>query len=106
MTYEQYWYDDPRIAGAFRKAEKLRQEREDTSAWLHGIYFARAIEATIGNAFREKGSPPAKYPELPLLAEEKERKRVSEEQEAAFAKMWMMQFCEAGKDWGKKDKRK
>ena len=106
MTYEQYWYDDPMIVGDFRKAERLRQERADFEAWLNGVYIAKAIEATIGNDFRTAGSPPAKYPELPLLAEEKDRKRVSEEQEAAFAKMWMMQFCEAGKDWGKKDKRK
>lgn len=101
MTYEQYWFDDPKIAGVFRKAEKLRQERIDAEAWLQGSYFAHAIEATIGNAFREKGQTPAKYPVLPYLAEEKEQKRVTEEQEAAFAQLWMIQFCEAGKNWGK-----
>ena len=101
MTYEQYWYDDPKIAGVFRKAEKLRQERFDAEAWLQGSYFAHAIEATIGNAFREKGQTPAKYPKIPFLAEEKEQKRINEDQEAAFAHIWMVQFCEAGKNWGK-----
>lgn len=101
MTYDQYWFDDPKIAGAFLKAEKIRQERKDSDAWLQGMYFAHALEATVCNLFLDKGKTPAKYPDIPFLAEEKKQKKKNEEQEIAFAKLWMVQFCEAGKNWGK-----
>lgn len=105
MSYEQYWYGDPLMVGAFRKAEKLRQERVDYEAWLHGIYMRDAINSSIGNAFLPKGRSPLKYPAAPLLSEENFKNRgktvKDEEQEAAFAKLWMTQMCEAGKNWGK-----
>ena len=48
MTYEQYWYGDPLMVRAFYKADKFRREREDMNAWLQGVYFKKAIEASIG----------------------------------------------------------
>ena len=101
MTYEQYWHGDPLMVGAFYKAEKLRQERMDAEAWLQGAYFKQAIESSIGNAFLAKGQTPAKYPERPYLAEEKEKAKQTEEQQTAFARLYMMQMVEAGKNWGK-----
>lgn len=101
MTYEQYWYDDPLMVRAFYKADQLRRERADTDAWLNGLYVKKAIESTIGNAFRAKGTQPEKYPGKPILTEERELKKQTEEQQKAFARLYMMQMVEAGKNWGK-----
>lgn len=38
MTYDQYWYGDVNMAKAYREADKLRQERTNTEAWLQGMY--------------------------------------------------------------------
>ena len=111
MTYEQYWYDDPLIVRAFYKAEKIRQTRLDEQAWMQGLYFQRALDSIVGNMFREKGAKPAEYPDRPLLyefkpkkAEKVEKKQTVEieEQEALWAKAWMTNFVQAGKNWGKK----
>lgn len=83
MTYEQYWYGDVWMVRAFHKADKLRQERENTNAWLLGAYVGRAIESTIGNAFRKKGAKPAEYPKQPIELFKKEK---TEEQKALEAK--------------------
>lgn len=106
MTYEQYWYDDPLMVRAFYKADKLRRERMDEQAWLHGLYMLRALDATVGNAFRQKGQQQTSYPEEPLsLTEKRERdesrKIRDEEQEATLALAWMSSFVQAGKNWGK-----
>ena len=106
MTYEQYWYADPLMVRAFYKADKLRRERIDLEAWLHGVYVREAIASSIGNAFLAKGKKPVEYPESPhLLAERIEKERLERqtiEEQTAFAKLYMMQMMEAGKNWGKK----
>lgn len=38
MTYDQYWYGDTSMVKAYREADKLRQERMNTEAWLQGMY--------------------------------------------------------------------
>lgn len=43
MTYEQYWYGDPLMVKAFLKADKFRQERQNSEAWLQGMYIYDAI---------------------------------------------------------------
>lgn len=102
MTYDQYWYDDPMLVRAFAKADKIKRERKDFYLWLQGRYFADAIASTIGNAFRDKGTEPCKYPAKPYLMEETEQQKAEkEEQEIAFADAWMNQLCEVGKNWGK-----
>ena len=107
MTYDQYWYGDVHMARAFYKADRLRQKRMNDEAWLYGAYVARAVEATICNAFRGKGDPPAKYPEEPIwdaswdkdIAEFDAARR--EENEAVFAEAYMTNMMLAGKNWGK-----
>lgn len=89
------------MVGAFRKADRMRQERNDSEAWLQGLYFSKAIESTIGNMFRSKGSKPLEYPDAPLLATQIEQQKQTEEEQKNFAAMYMMQMVEAGKNWGK-----
>ena len=104
MTYDQYWYGDPLMVRAFRKADKMRQERRDEEAWVQGMYFARALDAAVGNMFRKQGTTPSEYPNMPFLRETKPPEKPTEkqeEQEAVWAEAWMMSFVHAGKRWSK-----
>ena len=105
MTYDQYWYGDVWMVKAFREADRLRQKRENESAWLMGAYFRMAIDSTICNAFREKGSTPVRYPDKPFGSDEpekkkREKKQQQEDREATFAMAYMMNFVRAGQNWG------
>ena len=109
MTYEQYWYGDPLMARAFYLADKEKTERRDEQAWLVGSYVYKALDATVGNIFRKKGSQPAKYPEKPSLREQREKKEEAqkrkteeqEEMEQTFARAYMQNMMHMGKNWGK-----
>lgn len=101
MTYEQYWYGDVWIAKSFVESDKVRQERFDMEAWQYGVYVAKAIESTIGNAFLEKGKEPAKYPNQPMFAKAEKQNHVNEDVEVALAESYMNQMVRAGKNWGK-----
>ena len=77
----------------------------DEQAWLNGLYVAMAIDATVGNAFREKGQQPAEYPSEPKMSREIEYQldpKKKEQDEALWAEAWMNSLVEAGKGWGKK----
>ena len=105
MTYEQYWYGDPLMVRAFYKAEKLRQQRINDEAWLHGAYVLRALDATVGNMMRNKGAKPAEYPRKPIelfpVEETEYEKGKREEQDALFARAYMDSMVAAGKNWHK-----
>lgn len=107
MTYEQYWYGDPLMVRAFYKAEQLRQQRVNDEAWLKGAYVYRAMQAalSVSEFFRGKGQRPDEYPKKPIAlnaAEETEvDKEQREEQEAVYAKAYMMNMVMAGKNWHK-----
>ena len=108
MTYEQYWFDDPLMVRVFRKADIIRQQRVNDEAWLYGVYVLHALDATVGNMFRKKGSKPSEYPQNPLSIgdepekkEEKKKKEESEELEALYAKAYMSNMVLAGKKWKK-----
>ena len=98
MTYDQYWYGDPLMVRAYFQAEKIRQERADSEAWLYGLYVAKAIDSTIGNAFRKEGT--AEYPAFPLSTKKEIVDKYNEEQEALAAEAYMMQMVAAGANWG------
>jgi len=105
MTYEQYWYGDPLMVRAFYKAEQLRQQRMNESAWLYGAYTLRALDATVGNMVRKHGAKPAEYPTKPIelfkTEETKTEKSVREQQEADYALAYMTNMVMAGKNWKK-----
>lgn len=100
MTYDQYWYGDTQMARAFYEAEKLRQQIANKEAWLQGIYFYRALDATVGNVFRKTGSEPAEYPSKPLDLD-KGKAEMTEEEEETYALAYMSSMVEAGKNWKK-----
>lgn len=84
MTYEDYWYGDVFKARAFLKADAIRQERYNELAWLFGLYNAKALEATVGNIFRDENSPAISYPQEPYrrgTSEEKAKKLEAESEQ-------------------------
>lgn len=101
MTYDQYWYGDPQMARAFYEAEKLRQERTNSEAWLQGIYFLHALNATVGNMFRKTGAKAAEYPKNPFPLGGAKAPKMSEDEEELFAMAYMSSMVQAGQNWKK-----
>lgn len=100
MTYDQYWYGDPQMVRAFYETHKLKKQRENETAWLHGLYVFHAVSIALANAFREKGKSAENYPAKPFGFDE-EQKQLDEETELALAESYMKQMVRAGKNWGK-----
>ena len=77
MSYEQFWYGEPSMVIAYRKAHELRRKQENTWLWLQGMYVAEALSATVGNMF-SKGNkhqyPAEPYP-ISLVEQEERRER-------------------------------
>lgn len=83
MTYDEYWYGDVRMTGAFIEADKLRQKQKNTEMWLMGLYVYDAISrlAPILNGFAK--DPKAKdYPKMPYGEKEKKKDEPSEQEVA------------------------
>ena len=67
MSEAQYWDGDCELVVSFREAEKLRQERFNTEAWLQGMYIYDAFAriAPVLHAFAKKGTKARPYLEEP-----------------------------------------
>ena len=81
MTYEQYWYGDADMVIAYKKAHKLHIQQKNEELWLQGLYVYNAFGTVLANAFKDKGSTPAKYLEKPI---EIFPKKVSNNEEEAI----------------------
>lgn len=101
MTYDQYWYGDPQMVRAFYEAYKLKKQRENEIAWLHGLYNYQALSIALYNAFRDpkKGEKEENYPSKPIDFSKQEE--MDEEVELALAESYMNSIVRAGKNWGK-----
>lgn len=109
MSYNEYWHGEATAAKYYYEAEKMRQERVNNEAWLYGIYTLSALQATIGNMFKKQSDSPIEYPKEPIgfkMSESEKEKsdQLREEQEVAFAKLYMDNLLRVGKDWGKNRK--
>lgn len=62
MTYEDYWEREPRLVKAYREAERIKIENQNTFEWLQGKYFFDALCVALSNSFSKSK---AKYPEKP-----------------------------------------
>ena len=79
MTWSQFWEDEPKLAVAYRKADRIRKRQKNEELWLEGVYMAEALNATVGNMF-SKGNK-NQYPSepFPLTADEQQERREREE---------------------------
>lgn len=76
MTAAEYWDGDCLLVRAYRQAQRLRDEREDALAWLHGryIYDALRMVSPLFHDFVKNRPKESPYLEKPYLEMEKERK--------------------------------
>lgn len=96
MSYDEFWNGDVSMVRAYRKAQELRDKRNNQSAWLQGMYFYEAL-CDASPLFRfslKKGvvkpEPYLKEP-YPITAEEvqereeREARQREERMKVAFA---------------------
>lgn len=79
MTWTQFWIDEPELAVAYRKSEMIRKRRRNEELWLQGVYFAEALNATVGNMFSKGQKHPYPAEPFPITAAEQEERREREE---------------------------
>lgn len=88
MPLDEFWNGPPERVLVYRKAAELRERRENNTAWRNGMYFMSAINATVMNAFRRKGTKPADYFKEPLpLSKEEVAQRKQRDQELAVQRI-------------------
>ncbi len=85
MTWEQYWFGDVTMVQAFAEAERLRQQRQNSEAWLQGMYVYDALlrVAPVLQAFAPKGTKPQPYVPKPYEPQEQAGDNTANEQQMA-----------------------
>ena len=75
MPAEEFWHGEPRLAIAYREAEKIKRENRYVSEWRAGYYVLRAVAANL--------SEKAEYPEEPLFSTVLDDAQIREQREKA-----------------------
>lgn len=97
MTYDQYWYDDPKLLLLFIKAENYKQRKRNNEMWLQGAYVYHAIASLVPvlNPFsKEHRAKP--YLKNPIPITEEERADIEREKYERFV-AYMHKRVEASK---------
>ena len=71
------------------EAYKEQQKHANYMMWVNGIYTMSALQASVGNMFKKKGTDPIKYIEEPLPIFE-ERKELTEEEKLSEEKKLLL----------------
>ena len=110
MTWDQYWYGDVWMAGAFQEAEKMRIEKQNQFLWMQGLYIYEALcdVSPVLHAFAKKGGTLMNdsLSVYPLFGKnsvpDPDREEKIEEANRLKAELYMRQMVKAGKNWGKR----
>lgn len=89
MTEKQYWEGDNTLVIYYRKADEIKQDRQNQQAWLQGLYVYDAISrlSPILKAFPKKGTKAEPYVEEPYpLGKNKEEEAQRKKEEQATKK--------------------
>lgn len=101
MSIEQFYNEDVTLATIYRKANDIKNERDNSRLWLQGMYIYDAISTTIYNVFcRKAGEPASSYPRNPYPINQKQLEEDYEksvERERVRAKVWMENWVNAYK---------
>lgn len=86
---------NPRILDSviqgYEEKRKLENNWKNALMHIQGIYFAEAINSTVGNMFKKKTSKPHEYPKKPYELNRKETEFTEEELQKQ-REMFVMQF--------------
>lgn len=108
MTYEQFWDGDNDLPVYFRKADKMRTDKENLLMWIQGRYYYDALLAVapVLQAFNKKPKP-GEYVERPYPltraeaeAIEEERAKARQEQMIAAMEARMVEINKKRKEAG------
>lgn len=89
MPYDLFWDGDCRLVECYRRAEELKQRKENQALWLQGLYFYEALcnVSPVLRAFAKKGVKPIPYPNEPYpLTKEQEKERKEREEKLKYDK--------------------
>lgn len=89
MTYEDYWLREPNLVKSYRKAYEIRREEINNDLWLQGLYFYRAINASLSAALGGKNSNKLEYFEYPIPFTEHE-KEMDKQRKTEKTREWFM----------------
>lgn len=83
MPYDLFWDGDCQLVECYRRAEELRQRRENQTLWLQGLYFYEALcdVSPVLRAFAKKGTKPNPYASEPYPLTQEQRKESKEREE-------------------------
>ena len=88
MTEDQYWRGKPYLTVVYRDVAKRKREETNEYLWIQGMYIYEAFSTVMYNAFRKKGTNPAKYAEKPYrvtpMTEEEKKAEAEAEREKAI----------------------
>jgi hypothetical protein len=89
MSSKDFWEGDCTLVIAYRKAEMLRRQRENTQAWYQGAYVYNAICAAspLLHAFAKEGTTAYPYVKRPFPLTQKEQDERDEEEKIESVKM-------------------
>lgn len=75
MTWDEFWHGDPRMAEAYREADRLRTRKRDQELWLQGryVYDAMIAAAPLYQTF-SKTHRARKYCEKPYMQAVEDKK--------------------------------
>ena len=80
MSYDEFWRMEPSLAADYRKANEIRNKREEWARWRQGAYVYDALVkvAPLLRAFGKGKVEAGKYPEEPWPLTEKEAREQEE----------------------------
>ena len=91
MTEDQYWRGSPYLAVVYREIAVNKRKEKNEYLWIQGMYIYEAFSTVMYNAFRKKGSTPAKYAQEPYrvtpLTEEEKLAQAEKERQKAIASL-------------------
>lgn len=91
MTYEQFWFGDPRMVIAYREAHLLKRKMRNEEMWINGMYTYNGFGAVIATAF---GKHREEYVKKPFNifpkteSEKREEERAKKQSVIAFLSSW------------------
>ena len=81
-----YWHGDPKLAKAYREADKLRLQRENQRLWLQGAYIYNIMVSVAPTYNSLKPHDPLPYMEHPIPITEKEVEEIEKQKMIEAAK--------------------
>ena len=81
MTLDEFWNGSPQLVRYYKEAHRLKVEEVNQKSWLQGLYIKSALDSSLSQIFKKKGSKGVQYIEKPLKLfpdTEEQKKKIAE----------------------------